>query len=97
VTMGLVTTDGVGPHADLLDEFPYLGPPHPVSSPQPQEHSPGPPYPQGPIPEIRSTEIRMTKPGGGLGIGGKRTSGLHVGRRWTAQARLGYRARATTR
>jgi uncharacterized protein DUF4331 len=23
-----VTQDGVGPHADLLDQFPYLGPPH---------------------------------------------------------------------
>jgi hypothetical protein len=21
-------SDGVGPHADLLDDFPYLGPPH---------------------------------------------------------------------
>jgi hypothetical protein len=29
-TMGKVTTDLVGPHADLLDEFPYLGAPHPV-------------------------------------------------------------------
>ncbi|HET7036219.1 MAG TPA: DUF4331 family protein [Thermomicrobiaceae bacterium] len=27
-TNGKVTTDGVGPHTDLLDEFPYLGPPH---------------------------------------------------------------------
>jgi hypothetical protein len=25
---GKVTQDGVGPHADLLNEFPYLGPPH---------------------------------------------------------------------
>jgi hypothetical protein len=23
-----VTGDKVGPHKDLLDEFPYLGPPH---------------------------------------------------------------------
>jgi len=23
-----VTGDKVGPHSDLLDEFPYLGPPH---------------------------------------------------------------------
>lgn len=30
LTRGRVTTDGVGPHADLLDEFPYLGAPHPV-------------------------------------------------------------------
>jgi Domain of unknown function (DUF4331) len=27
-TNGKVTTDGVGPHKDLLAEFPYLGPPH---------------------------------------------------------------------
>jgi hypothetical protein len=27
-TSGNVTGDKVGPHADLLDEFPYLGPPH---------------------------------------------------------------------
>jgi Domain of unknown function (DUF4331) len=27
-TNGKVTGDGVGPHTDLLDEFPYLGPPH---------------------------------------------------------------------
>ncbi len=31
VTMGRVTTDRVGPHTDLLDEFPYLGAPHPAS------------------------------------------------------------------
>lgn len=31
VTMGRVTSDLVGPHADLLHEFPYLGAPHPVS------------------------------------------------------------------
>jgi hypothetical protein len=30
LTMGRVTTDGVGPHTDLLDEFPYLGAPHAV-------------------------------------------------------------------
>jgi hypothetical protein len=23
-----VTGDKVGPHSDLMDEFPYLGPPH---------------------------------------------------------------------
>jgi Domain of unknown function (DUF4331) len=27
-TNGKVTEDGVGPHTDLLPEFPYLGPPH---------------------------------------------------------------------
>ncbi|HTD59135.1 MAG TPA: hypothetical protein VK679_00720 [Gemmatimonadaceae bacterium] len=27
-TNGKVTTDNVGPHTDLLTEFPYLGPPH---------------------------------------------------------------------
>jgi hypothetical protein len=30
LTGGRVTTDLVGPHADLLNEFPYLGEPHPV-------------------------------------------------------------------
>ena len=28
LTNGKVTSDGVGPHADLLADFPYLGPPH---------------------------------------------------------------------
>ncbi len=28
LTNGKVTTDGIGPHTDLLAEFPYLGPPH---------------------------------------------------------------------
>jgi hypothetical protein len=28
LTNGRVTGDKVGPHSDLLDEFPYLGPPH---------------------------------------------------------------------
>jgi len=28
LTNGKVTEDGVGPHGDLLTEFPYLGPPH---------------------------------------------------------------------
>lgn len=28
ITNGKVTKDGVGPHGDLLPEFPYLGPPH---------------------------------------------------------------------
>jgi len=31
LTNGKVTGDKVGPHGDLLDEFPYLGPPHAVS------------------------------------------------------------------
>lgn len=30
LTNGKVTADGVGPHRDLLAEFPYLGPPHKV-------------------------------------------------------------------
>jgi hypothetical protein len=30
VTMGRLAQDGVGPHTDLLDEFPYLGAPHAV-------------------------------------------------------------------
>ncbi len=32
LTRGRITSDGVGPHTDLLDEFPYLGPPHLASS-----------------------------------------------------------------
>ena len=32
LTNGKVTTDGVGPHGDLLAEFPYLGPPHAAGS-----------------------------------------------------------------
>jgi hypothetical protein len=28
LTNGKVTRDGIGPHGDLLPEFPYLGPPH---------------------------------------------------------------------
>jgi hypothetical protein len=28
VTNGQITTDGVGPHTDYLDHFPYLGQPH---------------------------------------------------------------------
>jgi hypothetical protein len=28
MTNGKVTEDGVGPHDDLLPEFPYVGPPH---------------------------------------------------------------------
>ena len=30
LTNGTVTGDKVGPHNDLLDEFPYVGPPHDV-------------------------------------------------------------------
>lgn len=32
LTNGKVTTDKVGPHSDLLTEFPYLGPPHKAAS-----------------------------------------------------------------
>jgi hypothetical protein len=32
LTNGKVTGDNVGPHHDLLDEFPYLGPPHVIRS-----------------------------------------------------------------
>ncbi len=32
LTNGRVTRDNVGPHKDLLDEFPYLGPPHKARS-----------------------------------------------------------------
>ena len=32
LTNGKVTGDKVGPHGDLLDEFPYLGPPHSIES-----------------------------------------------------------------
>jgi hypothetical protein len=28
LTNGKITGDNVGPHKDLLDVFPYLGPPH---------------------------------------------------------------------
>jgi len=28
LTRDRVTTDGVGPHTDLLEAFPYLGAPH---------------------------------------------------------------------
>ena len=31
LTNGKVTEDKVGPHSDLLAEFPYLGPPHNVT------------------------------------------------------------------
>jgi hypothetical protein len=33
LTNGKVTEDKVGPHVDLLAEFPYLGPPHNISTP----------------------------------------------------------------
>jgi hypothetical protein len=29
LTRGRITSDGIGPHTDLLDHFPYLGAPHP--------------------------------------------------------------------
>ena len=34
LTNGKVTTDGVGPHSDLLAEFPYVGPPHRAATAQ---------------------------------------------------------------
>ena len=34
LTNGKVTGDKVGPHIDLLAEFPYLGPPHDISVPR---------------------------------------------------------------
>ena len=34
LTNGKATKDGVGPHSDLLAEFPYLGPPRIVRSPR---------------------------------------------------------------
>lgn len=33
LTRGRITSDGAGPHTDLLDEFPYLGAPHPGEAP----------------------------------------------------------------
>lgn len=33
LTAGRLTSDLVGPHSDLLDEFPYLAAPHPASKP----------------------------------------------------------------
>jgi hypothetical protein len=33
LTRGRVTSDGVGPHTDLLSEFPYLGAPHRATNP----------------------------------------------------------------
>jgi hypothetical protein len=32
LTQGRITGDNVGPHTDLLNEFPYLGPPHGIRS-----------------------------------------------------------------
>ena len=34
LTRGRVTSDLAGPHTDLLDTFPYLGPPHPGEPPE---------------------------------------------------------------
>lgn len=31
ITNGKVTSDNIGPHTDLLEEFPYLGEPHPAT------------------------------------------------------------------
>jgi hypothetical protein len=36
VTNGKVTGDGIGPHGDLIAEFPYLGPPHNLPQEAPQ-------------------------------------------------------------
>lgn len=36
LTRGRVTSDLAGPHTDLLDVFPYLGPPHPGEPPEPE-------------------------------------------------------------
>jgi len=33
LTRGRITSDGIGPHTDLLDAFPYLGPPRPYGGP----------------------------------------------------------------
>jgi hypothetical protein len=33
VTKGRASDDGIGPHTDLLTDFPYLGPPHARSAP----------------------------------------------------------------
>ena len=30
LTNGRITTDNIAPHTDTLDDFPYLGPPHPA-------------------------------------------------------------------
>jgi hypothetical protein len=43
-TNGKVAGDNVGPHGDLLDDFPYLGPPHEIrrAAPLSQPQSPSP-------------------------------------------------------
>jgi uncharacterized protein DUF4331 len=33
LTKGRITSDGIGPHTDLLAEFPFLGPPHATAGP----------------------------------------------------------------
>lgn len=38
ITGGRITSDHIGPHTDLLPEFPYLGTPHPA--PDPDRHAP---------------------------------------------------------
>jgi hypothetical protein len=44
ITNGTITRDGVGPHTDLLAEFPYVGPPHKSRSGE----MPGPPIKSAP-------------------------------------------------
>jgi hypothetical protein len=34
LTKGTASNDGIGPHTDLLTDFPYLGPPH-TDAPRP--------------------------------------------------------------
>ena len=34
LTKGRITSDGVGPHTDLLADFPFLGPPRPAGAPK---------------------------------------------------------------
>lgn len=41
LTNGKVTTDGLGPHQDLLAEFPYLGPPHMTAAVREAQHVSG--------------------------------------------------------
>jgi len=41
LTNGKVTTDGLGPHQDLLAEFPYLGPPHMTAAVREAHHVSG--------------------------------------------------------
>ena len=43
LTNGKVTSDGLGPHQDLLAEFPYLGPPHMTAAERLAQHDQGDP------------------------------------------------------